>query len=68
MSVRFANGEVRTKSKFLFFSNAPSPGPGSEVLVPARNPNESKTDYVSLYRAIAQILASTIAIIVVSRP
>jgi protein involved in polysaccharide export with SLBB domain len=69
VSVRFANGEVRTKGgKFLFFGGAaPSPGPGSEVHVPARDPNEPKTDYVSLFGAIAQILASTIAIIVVVR-
>jgi protein involved in polysaccharide export with SLBB domain len=69
VSVRFANGEVRTKgSGFLFFGGgAPSPGPGSEVFVPSRDPNEAKTDYVALFGAIAQILASTIAIIVVLR-
>ena len=65
VSVRFANGEVRTEAKFLFVSSAPSPGPGSEVFVPSRDPNEAKTDYVSLFGAIAQILASTVAIIVV---
>ena len=42
-------------------------GPGSEVFVPSRDPNEAKTDYVALVGAIAQILASTIAIIVVVR-
>jgi len=69
VSVRLANGEVRTKGgKFLFFGGgAPSPGPGSEVFVPSRDPNEAKTDYVSLFGAIAQILASTIAIVVVVR-
>ena len=45
----------------------PKPGPGSEVFVPAEDPNAKKTDYVSLFGAIAQILASTIAIIVVVR-
>jgi len=69
VSVRFANGEVRTKGgKFLFFGGgAPSPGPGSEVFVPSRDPNEAKTDMVAVFGSIAQILASSIAIIVVLR-
>jgi protein involved in polysaccharide export with SLBB domain len=66
VSVRFANGEVRTKSRFLFVSTSPSPGPGSEVVVPAKDPNEPRTDKVALFGAIAQILASTVAIIVVA--
>jgi protein involved in polysaccharide export with SLBB domain len=66
VSVRFANGEVRTKSRFLFVSSTPSPLPGSEVVVPAKDPNERKTDMVALFGAIAQILASTVAIIVVA--
>ena len=45
----------------------PAPGPGSEVYVPAEDPNTKKMDYVSLFGAIAQILASTIAIIVVTK-
>jgi len=64
VSVRFANGEVRTRRGGLFGSD-PTPGPGSEVFVPAEDPNAKKTDYVSLFGAIAQILASTVAIIVV---
>src|ERR1700694_5895783 len=67
VSVRFANGEARTKSKFLFVSSAPSPGPGSEGFVPFKDPNEPRTDKVALFGAIAQILASTVAIIVVAR-
>jgi polysaccharide export outer membrane protein len=66
VSVRFANGEVRTKSRFLFVSTSPTPGAGSEVVVPARDPNELRTDTVALFSAIAQILASTVAIIVVA--
>jgi hypothetical protein len=65
VSVRFANGEVRTKSKWLFFSSTPKPGPGAEVLVPAEDPGK-KTDYVALFGSIAQILASTVAISVVA--
>lgn len=67
MSVRQANGKVRTRHKNLFFRSDPAPGPGSEVFVPSRDPNEAKTDYVALVGAVAQILASTIAIIVVVR-
>ncbi|MGH7529357.1 MAG: SLBB domain-containing protein [Gemmatimonadales bacterium] len=66
VSVRFANGEVRTKSRFLFFSSSPTPGPGSEVVVPAKDPDEETTNYVALFGAIAQILASTVAIVVVA--
>jgi protein involved in polysaccharide export with SLBB domain len=66
VSVRFANGEVRTRSKFLFVSSAPSPGQGSEVFVPFKDPNEPRTDKVALFGAIAQILASTVAIIMVA--
>jgi polysaccharide biosynthesis/export protein len=36
LSVRYANGSARTRSKFLFFSSYPTPGPGSEVFVPER--------------------------------
>lgn len=65
VSVRFANGEIRTKSKWLFFTTSPTPGPGSEVFVPAKDPSD-KTDYVALVGAVAQILASTVAIVVVA--
>jgi polysaccharide export outer membrane protein len=66
VSVRFANGEVRTVRRSLLFSSKPTPGPGSEVFVPAKDPNAPRTDTVALFGAIAQILASTIAIIVVA--
>jgi len=67
VSVRYANGEVRTRRRSLFFSSNPAPGPGSEVFVPAKDPNAPHTDTVALVGAIAQILASTVAIIVVAR-
>jgi polysaccharide export outer membrane protein len=66
VSVRYANGEVRTKRGGLLTSSNPKPGPGSEVMVPAKDPAEPKTDMVALFGAIAQILASTVAIIVVA--
>ncbi len=64
VSVKYANGEVRTARKSLFVSRSPKPGPGSEVFVPVRDTTE-RTNYVALFGAVAQILASTVAIIVV---
>jgi len=65
VSVHYANGEVRTKHRTFVFHSNPTPGPGSEVVVPIKDPNAPRTDTVALFGAIAQILASTIAIIVV---
>lgn len=65
VSVRFANGEVRTRGHGLFHGD-PKPGPGSEVFVPAEDPTAHKTDYVALLGAIAQILASALTIAVVT--
>ena len=65
VSVRFANGEVRTRGHGLFHGD-PKPGPGSEVFVPAEDPTAHKTDYVALFGAIAQILASAVTIAVVA--
>src|SRR2546429_9405089 len=63
VSVRYANGEVRTRRRSIFGASDPKPGPGSEVFVPARDSTE-RTNYVALVGAVAQILASTVAIIV----
>jgi len=66
-SVRYANGEVRTKKKSLiFFSNSPEPDPGAEVFVPGKDPSERR-DWASLVGIIAStasILASTAAVII----
>jgi len=67
VSVRFANGEVRTRHKSFLSSSDPEPGPGSEVFVPPKDLTAPHTDYVALFAAIAQILASTVAIIVVAK-
>ena len=67
VSVRFANGEVRTRHKGFLSSSDPEPGPGSEVFVPPKDLTAPHTDYVALFAAIAQILASTVAIIVVAK-
>jgi len=67
VSVRYANGEVKTRHKGFLSSSDPEPGPGSEVYVPAKDLTAPHTDYVALAGAIAQILASTVAIIVVAK-
>jgi protein involved in polysaccharide export with SLBB domain len=64
VSVKYANGEVRTKRKSLFFTSTPSPGPGSEVFVPVRD-TTARTNYVQLFTSIVQILASTVTAVYV---
>src|SRR5437016_11342267 len=66
VSVRYANGQVRTRQRTLLVTSDPKPGPGSEVTVPMRDTTQH-TNYVHLVGGIAQIIASTIAIIVVAR-
>jgi protein involved in polysaccharide export with SLBB domain len=64
-SVRQPNGEVQTRHHFLiFFRSDPNPQPGAEVLVPAHDPTD-RTDPIALAGALAQILGSMVAIIVV---
>ncbi len=65
VSVRFANGSARVKSRFLFFSSSPTPRPGSTVFVPEKEPG-SPFNVTQFVAAVAQILASTVAIIVVA--
>lgn len=65
IAVHYADGSVQTvHSSWVFFHSRPAPGPGSTVVVPARAPNEG-TNYVALFGSIAQVLASTMAIILV---
>lgn len=64
VSVQYANGEVRTRHRTVFGTRDPRPGPGSEVFVPVRDTTQT-VNYVALFGAIAQIVASTITIIYV---
>ena len=64
-SVRYADGEVQTRHKFLLFRSDPAPGPGSQVTVPLKD-TSNPTNYVALFAAIAQILASTVAIVLLA--
>jgi len=66
VSVRYANGEVRSRRRSLFVSSDPQPGPGSEVLVPARDLTQT-TNWVTIASAVTGILSSTIAILVLAK-
>ena len=63
-SVRFANGEARTRHRWLIFRSEPTPGPGSEVFVPVKRSGEG-VNAIALMGGIAQIVSSVVAIIVV---
>ena len=65
--VRPANSEFRTWRKSLFFRSNSTPGRGSEVPVPTKDPSKIKTDYIPRFGAIAAILARTVSIIVIAK-
>ncbi len=65
VSVRYADGSARVKNRFLFFTSAPAPGPGSTIFVPTRDP-ERESNIPALFGSIAQILASTVAIVAIA--
>ncbi len=66
ISVRFADGSAQVAHKVALFSRwYPTPGPGSTVNVPSK-PQGPPFDVTQFAGAIAQILASTVAILVVA--
>jgi protein involved in polysaccharide export with SLBB domain len=66
VAVRYANGTARVPSKFLFFARSyPTPGPGSVITVPDK-PAGEPFNLTGFMAAFAQILASTVAIIVIA--
>ena len=66
VSVRYANGRVRTRVHALFIRNDPKPEPGSEVFVPMK-PQGLKTDILPVLATVAQMMASLVTIIVVAK-
>ena len=62
-SVRFANGEVKTRSKTLFWTDWPEPGPGSEIYVPERMVPAPPSTAPAMWAAIGSITASLVAIV-----
>lgn len=65
VSVRYANGSAATVGGFLFFRSAPRPGPGSAVVVPAK-PEREPLNITALLGNVAQIVAGTVAIVVIA--
>jgi polysaccharide biosynthesis/export protein len=63
LSVRYANGSAQTRSKFLFFSSWPTPGPGSEVFVPDRVPGTG-TPLVQVLGPLVSVVGSVTALII----
>ncbi len=63
-SVRYANGLAQTRSKFLFWSNYPSPDAGSVINVPAKDPND-RLDTVTLITTLVGVLSSLATTLVV---
>ena len=64
VSVRYADGLARTRSKFLFWSSYPTPGPGSVVSVPLKDPLD-RFDTIGLVTSMVGILSSLTTVIVV---
>ena len=62
VSVRFANGAVRTRHRSLFGNADPKPGPGSEVMVPDKNPVQA--NWIAVAGAVTGILSSLVAMVV----
>jgi polysaccharide export outer membrane protein len=66
VSIRYANGEADvTRRSLLFFRNSPEVRPGAIITVPVK-PDAEPLNLTELLAATAQILASTVAIIVVA--
>jgi protein involved in polysaccharide export with SLBB domain len=66
--IRQANGSARTRSKFLFWSSWPDPGPGAEVFVPAKTPKPAGQNWLPILAAVASIIASTASIVIAASP
>jgi polysaccharide export outer membrane protein len=68
VSVRFANGEVSTRHRtLLIFGSDPTPGPGSEVMVPLKDSSQRSTDPIAILGIVAQIIGATVTLVVVAR-
>ena len=65
VSVRYANGDARTPSRFLFWRSYPEPAPGATISVPME-PARPPFDLGQFMGNLAQILASTVAVLVVA--
>ena len=66
VSVRYANGRVRTRVRTLLIHSDPKPEPGSEVFVPMKPPGP-RTDILPVLATVSQMLATLVTIIVVTK-
>src|SRR5712671_1520166 len=68
VSVRYANGETRTRRRTLFVSSDPTPKPGSEVFVPQRDALGA-SNAPAILGAVASIVGSlvTVAVVLITR-
>jgi protein involved in polysaccharide export with SLBB domain len=64
LSVRYANGTARSRTKFLLWSSWPEPGPGSEITVPTKDP-EDEFDTRGLITDLVAIMGSVATVIIV---
>ena len=60
------NGKVESIATHVLVRSVPEPRAGSSVFVPEKDPTDRK-DYVAITGAVAQVLASLVAIFVVVR-
>ncbi|HXV87334.1 MAG TPA: SLBB domain-containing protein, partial [Gemmatimonadales bacterium] len=67
VSVRYADGSARVRTRFLMFSSYPPPGPGSTVFVPAKPADGRGVDLPVLIGGIAQVLSALTTLILVAR-
>lgn len=63
ISVRYANGIAQVRSKFLFWSSYPEPGPSSVISVPAKDPAD-RLDKRGMIADLVGILGSVATMIV----
>ena len=63
--VRYANGSIRVKHRFLFFGSSPEPGPASTVIVPAKREGQG-TDIRGIFSDIAQIVVAGVTLAIVA--
>ncbi|HEX9565847.1 MAG TPA: hypothetical protein VF981_17845, partial [Gemmatimonadaceae bacterium] len=64
VSVRYANGSAEVRTKQLFFSSSPTPGPGSIVSVQTK-PQAEPTSLAQVLGVFAQVLTSAVAVIAI---
>jgi len=63
VSVKYANGEVRTRHRTFVFSSDPTPGPGSEVFVPVKDTTPNAA-WITAVGAFSGIVSGMLALVI----